>query len=86
MVSWGIKKFQGGTEHIIKASMVLDKHATAQTQREIGPVSMVFEIPMHNISNLRIQYLRIEERSKTYNPARWVRHIASSHSYVCRMN
>ena len=64
---------------------LVDFHTgTAQTRKEIGPVSMTFEIPMYNVSNLQVKYLRIAEASQNYNPYRWVRYVTRSSSYVCR--
>lgn len=37
---------------------------------QVGPVSMQFEIPMYNVSNLQVRYLKIAEFSKSYNPFR----------------
>jgi AP-4 complex subunit mu-1 len=31
---------------------------------------MSFEIPMYNVSNLQVRYLRISEQHKSYNPYR----------------
>ena len=54
-------------------------------RKEIGPVSMSFEIPMYNVSNLQVRYLRISEQHKSYNPYRWVRYVTQASSYVCRV-
>jgi len=83
---WNIKKFQGGTEASIKCRVTLSS-PTASNQnirKEVGPVSLTFEIPMNNVSNLQVRYLRISERHKSYNPCRWVRYVTQSSSYVCR--
>lgn len=37
---------------------------------QVGPVSMQFEIPMYNVSNLQVRYLKIAELAKSYNPFR----------------
>lgn len=37
---------------------------------QVGPVSMQFEIPMYNVSNLQVRYLKIAELAKAYNPFR----------------
>ena len=37
---------------------------------QVGPVSMQFEIPMYNVSNLQVRYLKIAEFAKSYNPFR----------------
>ncbi|GAB5030969.1 coatomer protein gamma sub-unit [Nannochloropsis oceanica] len=54
-------------------------------RKEIGPVSMSFEIPMYNVSNLQVRYLRISEQQKSYNPYRWVRYVTQASSFVCRV-
>jgi len=49
---------------------------------------MEFTIPMYNVSNLSVKYLRIEETgpsSEKSTPHRWVRYITQSKSYVTRL-
>ena len=52
---------------------------------QMGPVSLAFEIPMYNISQLQVQHLKIIERNKSYNPHRWVRCLTHAESYICRI-
>ena len=82
---WTIRKFSGGTELAIKVRITTESPVTTATKREIGPVSMGFEIPMFNVSNLQVRYLRISETHQSYNPYRWVRYITQSSSYVSRV-
>ncbi len=84
-VVWTIRKFNGGSEIVLRARITLDQPITALIKKEVGPVSMGFEIPMYNVSNLQVRYLRISETHKSYNPYRWVRYITQSSSYVCRL-
>jgi AP-4 complex subunit mu-1 len=88
---WTIKKFVGQTEHVIKARVTL-KDSTLPPQmlrREMGPISMDFEIPMLSTSNLQVRYLRVAQQSSRYDgsnaPHRWVRYITNSNSYACRL-
>merc|ERR1712176_476436 len=83
---WTVKKFQGGTELTIKARVSLSSAIQNQQniKKELGPVSLNFEVPMYNVSNLQVRYLRIAEQHKSYNPCRWVRYVTQSSSYVCR--
>jgi AP-4 complex subunit mu-1 len=83
-ITWTIRKFVGGSELVLKAKMTLDAPVTAMMKKEVGPISMSFEIPMYNVSNLQVRYLRISETHKSYNPYRWVRYITQSSSYVSR--
>jgi AP-4 complex subunit mu-1 len=82
---WSIRKFTGGSEVILRGKITLDTPVTPMHRKEIGPISMSFEIPMYNVSNLQVRYLRISETHKSYNPYRWVRYITQSSSYVCRL-
>lgn len=84
-VVWLIKKFQGGTEHVLRAKITLSAPSTSSIRKEIGPISVNFEIPMYNVSNLQVKYLRIADTSKSYKPYRWVRYVTQSSSYVCRV-
>jgi AP-4 complex subunit mu-1 len=84
-VIWTMKKVNGGSECTIRAKITLDAPATGGTKREIGPVSMAFEIPMYNVSSLQVRFLRISETHKSYNPYRWVRYVTLSSSYVSRI-
>lgn len=84
MAEWSIKKFQGGLEHTLIAKITLKNPTATECRKEIGPISMNFEIPMYNVSNLQVKYLKIAQTQKNYNPYRWVRYVTQSSSYVCR--
>lgn len=84
-IIWNIRKFPGQTELTLRMKITLDSPITASHRKELGPISMTFEIPMYNISNLQVRYLRIAETDKSYNPHRWVRYITQSSSYVYRL-
>merc|ERR1711920_1078984 len=85
-VLWTIKKLQGGAETTLKSRVTLSSPIANEqsVKKEVGPVSLNFEIPMYNVSNLQVRYLRIAETHKAYNPCRWVRYVTQSQSYVCR--
>lgn len=72
-IIWQLKKFPGGSEQTLKSKITLSSPCTSQTRKEIGPISMNFEIPMYNVSNLQVRYLRIAEAIPGYTPYRWVR-------------
>lgn len=81
---WNIAKLQGGSE--ISASVKVHMGEKRKSARkEIGPVSLEFEIPMYICSGLQIRYLRVQDRDKAYSPFRWVRYITHSDSYVIRI-
>jgi AP-4 complex subunit mu-1 len=83
---WTMRKFPGGgTEQSLRAKLTLSQACTTQVRREIGPINMCFEIPMYNVSNLQVRYLRVAENMVGYTPYRWVRYVTQSSSYVCRL-
>ncbi|CAG9311558.1 unnamed protein product [Blepharisma stoltei] len=82
IAEWTIKKFPGGAEYAVKIKVSL---ASPSGSKEIGPISMNFEIPMFNVSNLQVKYLRIADQGKVSSPCRWVRYVTQSSSYVCRV-
>lgn len=84
-ILWTMKKLPGGTEQTMRAKVTLTQPCTTQIRREIGPINMNFEIPMYNVSNLQVRYLRISEQMAGYTPYRWVRYVTQSNSYVCRV-
>lgn len=53
-----------------RVQITLSPGGGGNPRKEIGPVSMAFEIPMYNVSNLQVRYLRISETHKSYNPYR----------------
>lgn len=84
-VLWTMQKFPGASEQTLKVKVFLDKPCTSYIRQEIGPVNMNFEIPMFNVSNLQVRYLRIADNIPGYTPYRWVRYVTQSNSYVCRV-
>lgn len=84
-ILWTLKKIPGGSEQTMRAKVTLSQPCTTQIRREIGPINMNFEIPMFNVSQLQVRYLRIAENMVGYTPYRWVRYVTQSSSYVCRV-
>ena len=72
-----------GGWHSISCKFVVG--AGSNPRKEMGPISLSFEIPMYNVSQLQVQHLKIVERNKSYNPHRWVRCLTHADSYVCRV-
>ena len=54
-VVWQIKKFQGQAEHVLRVRISLSSPSTSNIRKEVGPISMSFEIPMFNTSNLQVR-------------------------------
>jgi len=83
---WKIPKFQGGAENTLVAKITLNNNKTADCRKELGPITMNFEIPTYNISKLQVKELKILTNEKNYNALRWVRCITQANSYVARIS
>ena len=51
-VMWLIKKFNGMTEHMCKVRISFAHETPASIRKQIGPISMNFEIPMYVIPSM----------------------------------
>lgn len=85
-VLWGAKRWAGGTEASLRIKLNLDAAtATRGARRELGPVSLRFELPMYVCSNVQIRYLKVFDNDKQLAPHRWVRSITRADAYECRI-
>jgi len=83
-VEWQIKTCQGGQELGLRIKITLPTNATVQAaKKEIGPISLHFEISNYNVSGLNLKYLKVDE-FKNIKVQRWVRYVTQAASYVCR--
>ena len=82
---WKIPKFQGGAENVLVTRITLSNNKTSECRKELGPVTMNFEIPTYNISKLQVKELKILTNEKNYNALRWVRCVTQANSYVARV-
>jgi len=80
---WNIRKFPGDSEQVIKVKITLGQQLP-NARKEIGPITMNFEIAMFTCSNVQIRYLRVNEGTGEI-PFRWVRYITQAASYVFRL-
>jgi len=89
---WGIRRVSNGLEQSITLHLSLDKASPVQSQlwylkRQLGPIGVKFEVPMHNLSGLQLRFLKIgdyEESNKDIK--RWVRYVCQGGNYMCRMD
>ena len=85
-MDWNIKKMTGGSEYTLIAKITVPQASSQQIQKEMGPINLNFEIPMHNVSGLNIKGLNISQQgSDVPPPHKWIRYITKSTSYVCRV-
>lgn len=84
IVYWNLKKMMGGSEHSANIKFTVPI-VTNMSKKEVGPISLNFELPLFVCSKLQIKHLKITERDSMYTPMRWVRYITHSDSYVTRV-
>ena len=82
---WKIPKMLGGSENTLETKITLQVNKPSQLRKELGPVTMTFEIPNFNISKLQIKELKVMSNDKKYNAMRWVRIFTQANSYVVRI-
>jgi len=84
-ILWKIKKLVGRNENSEIVIRINLDDLPGNHKREIGPISMSFELPMYICSSVFIRALKIVEQ-KDSNPNRWVRSITKAGSYVTRVD
>ena len=72
VVLWGIKKFPGALEQVIKITVVTNTPITYDLSPQMGPVSMRFEIPMHSCSGLEVKFLKVVTPTSLAQPKKSV--------------
>ncbi|KPA74572.1 putative mu-adaptin 4 [Leptomonas pyrrhocoris] len=81
---WTVPKFSGGVEHQAQVRFITSEEITPAMRREVGPVTLVFEIPQFNMSGTRVLSLQIDERGTAQNPGKWIRSITQASAYTFR--
>ena len=89
-LTWTLKKAPGGTEHVLRVRATLTQERAGALRREVGPAQLSFTIPSFNVSRLAVRYLQLAAPRGGAGagdppPARWVRYITTSSSYVFRL-
>ena len=85
IVIWKVPKLQGGSEVSLDTKITLSNNNPKECRKELGPVTVTFDLPNFNISKLQIKELKVNTVDKNYNAKRWVRIITQSNSYVARI-
>lgn len=81
---WKIRKFMGATEHTLIAGVELI--TTARERKPWGrpPLALSFQIPMWSASGVRVQFMKVWEKSG-YKVEKWVRKATKSGDYQIRL-
>ena len=78
-------------EHLVELKELITKitlldNNIAKAKRELGPITISFDIPNFNLSKVQIKECNILTNDKKYNPAKWLRMITQAYSYVFRLS
>ena len=85
LCTWKIPKIVGGSESTLDVKFTLQANKPHLFKKEIGPITMSFEIPNFNISHMQIKELKVLSNDAKYNAMRWVRMFTKAKSYVARI-
>ena len=86
MCYWKIGKIQGGQSKELITKITLLDNNIAKAKRELGPITISFDIPNFNYSKVQIKECAILTNDKKYNPMKWLRVLTQAYSYVIRIN
>jgi AP-4 complex subunit mu-1 len=81
---WMVPKFSGGVEHQAQVRFTTSEEITPAMRREVGPVTLFFEIPQFSMTGARVLSLQIDERGTAQNPGKWIRCITQANAYTFR--
>lgn len=93
-IVWQFKKFAGGSDHECSVQIALQSERIPNVRREIGPLSLSFQIPTFCASALAVRYLQVvgnrpldplDDEAPPRAPHRWIRYLTKSSSYVVRV-
>jgi len=92
-IVWQFKKLVGGSDHECSAQISLQSERIPNVRREMGPLSLTFQVPTFCASALAVRYLQVvgiapdprDRDAMPRNPHRWIRYLTKSSSYVIRL-
>lgn len=82
-IVWKIKRFNGAQEHTLGASVDLVTTTRDRKAWARPPIQMSFQVPMYSASGLRVQYLRVWEKSNA-KVDKWVRKVCKAGDFSVR--
>ena len=86
MCYWKIGKIQGGQGKELVTKITLLDNNISKAKKELGPITVSFDIPNYNISKVQIKECAILTNDKKYNPMKWLRILTQAYSYVIRLD
>jgi AP-1 complex subunit mu len=79
---WTIKQFPGRKQFSLRAHFGLPS-VESEEEESKRPIVVCFEIPFFTVSGLRVQYLKVFEKSG-YQAVTWVRYLTTNGTYEFR--
>lgn len=79
---WTIPKMNGASAVYCRLKLTTSEADQRNVKKDMGPISMEFEVPMYVCSGLNIRFLRVTERGRNYVPFRWVRYITHRYGWA----
>jgi AP-1 complex subunit mu len=79
---WTIKQFPGRKHFTLRAHFGLPSVESEEDESK-RPITVAFEIPFFTVSGLRVQYLKVFEKSG-YQAVTWVRYLTQDGNYEFR--
>ena len=83
-IMWRIKKFQGGSETMIRGIVELSQDGQQATTWPKPPISINFSLPMCTASGLVVRTFRVFEKGG-YHTTKWIRYLTQSGDYLCKI-
>lgn len=80
---WKLKRVAGESEHTLSAAVELIATTRERKPWAKQPLALTFSIPMYSASGMRVQYLKVWEKS-SYKVDKWVRKLCKSGDYHAR--
>jgi AP-4 complex subunit mu-1 len=86
MCFWNIGKINGASDIEGIFFISLSDNNIRKAYKELGPITLTFDIPNFNLSKVNIKQLNILTNDKKYNPKKWIRLLTKENSYVIRID
>jgi len=83
-IEWKIKRFPGGNASYRLKGEVQRSIGIKDVQWARPPITLEFTIPMWTASDLKVRYLKVQEKSN-YQTIKWVRYITKAGLYEIRL-
>jgi AP-1 complex subunit mu len=85
-INWAIKDFPGQTEIHLKLQFLVPTVRNNDSDKHLKkPIQVKFEIPSLTVSGIQVRYLKITEKSPSYQAFPYVKYMTVNGDYHIRM-